>query len=78
MIYFDFSATFSATPNMQLINYASPTQIPEIKITQHHYLTGADMKKGMEKISGEFTALSQYTILTLIKIFPVRNWSAND
>lgn len=30
------------------------------------------------KISGEFTALSQYTILTLIKIFPVRNWSAND
>ena len=39
-----------------------PTQIPEIKITQHHYLTGADMKKGMEKSC--FPFLSKFIILS--------------
>lgn len=62
MIYFDFSATFSATPNMQLINYASPTQIPKIKIMQHHYLTGADMKKEWKKSC--FPFLSRFIILS--------------
>lgn len=45
-----------------------PTQIPKIKITQHHYLTGADMKKRMGKIMLPFSVQVHHSFVDGVHI----------